>query len=236
MPLTDEVILMLAIAGLYLYDSTLLLYCNEGILVPKGKDDWAVRFGFDDARILGKDVFVPNIFLPHRPLFRLSWAFEGGAAEGTADWAARRNALGPLAPLVWGMALALFVCLPLGFFTTLADRMLIAGILLLYVNIGAALLWRWLHRAMLGLTGKQFAALAFESLVCSPFALNLVRNVSLKMPVTEDLAHAARRLQKADGWNTTRATLVARLDEAIEGEDDDTPRMLALREHRRSLT
>ena len=53
-PLSDELLLMLLIVGLYLYDSGLLLFCNEGILVPVAKG-WKIQFGFREPRISPND-------------------------------------------------------------------------------------------------------------------------------------------------------------------------------------
>ena len=231
----DATLLMALVTGLYLYDSALLLYRNEGILRPDSNGNWAVQFGFDDTRILGKDIYIPNPFLPHRPLFRLSWAFAGAAGEAGENWAADREAFAALAPMVWGVAIALFVCLPLGFFTPLADKMLVSGIVLLYLSIFAALLWVWLHRQVLHVSEKRFAGIAFECVVCPPFALNLIRGISLKIPVGEDLVHASRRLQNPGEWRATCDRFLKRLDEEMEGEELDSDRMKAMQAHRRTL-
>ncbi len=235
MLLESEALLMAAVIGLYLYDSSLLLYVNEGILIPIGKQDWLVGFGSDKARIRGKEVFIPNPLLPHRPLFRLSWQFEGSPTLSEGDWTLRRYAFRLLVPMVWGMAVALFVFLPLGLFTRLGERMILSGILLLYLNIIFALLWLWFNRATFDLSGRRFVGLAFESLACSPFAVNLIRKISLGMPVSEDLVSAASRLQHSDDWHTTRMEMMVRLDEEIEGEED-SQRALILKEHRRKLS
>ena len=236
MLLESEALLMAAAIGLYLYDSSLLLYVNEGILIPRGKQAWVVAFGSDRARIMGKEVFVPNPLLPHRPLFRLSWKFEGIPTLSEGDWTLRRHTFGPLVPMVWGMAIALFAFLPLGLFTRLGERMILVAILLLYLNIVFALLWLWLNRARFDLPGRRFAGLAFELLACSPFAVNLIRKISVGMSVDEDLVSAACRLQNSDDWHTTRMEMMARLDEEIEGEEDDSKRALILKEHRRKLS
>ena len=227
---------MAFVIGLYLYDSTLLLYANEGILTLAGNSKWSVTFGSRSYQILGKDVFIPNPFLPHRPMFRLSWSFEGKAPKGDERWLDHVSAIRPLMPLVWCMAVALFVLLPLGFSTTLGDRMLLAAITLLYSCIIAALGWIWFKRPAFKLSGKRFAILAFEVLVCSPFALNLIRKVSLELPVGEDLVQAGARLMDQQKWDATRAVLVDRLDEVIESEEEGSERMKALVEHRGKLT
>jgi len=56
------------------------------------------------------------------------------------------------------------------------------------------------------------------------------------IPVREDLVSAARRLQGPDDWRSTRMEMIARLNEELEGEEDDSERALALMEHRRNLS
>ena len=114
--------------------------------------------------------------------------------------------------LVWSMAVALFVMLPLGFFTTLGHGMLLAAVVLLYLSIVTLLAYMGLHRNELKVTGKQVGKYAFEFLTCPPFALNAIRTVSLSQPIGEDLVTASRRLQDAEHWTETRQQLTIRLD------------------------
>jgi hypothetical protein len=234
MTLSAELLLMLAIAGLYLYDSSVLLYCNEAVLIPAGKGDWRVGFGSDRFGVAGKELYVPNPFLVHRPLFRLSWKFENGG-EAVAPRTLPRGAFSRLAPLAWIMALALFVFFPLGFFTRLGDSALLPALILLFSSILTALAWLWAHRAEFDLSARRFAGLAFESVVCPPFALNLIRHVALSVPVHEDLVSAARRLQSAPAWEQTRRRLILRLDSEIELEDPGSARYALLEKRRQSL-
>ena len=236
MPIQDEVLLMILVVALYLYDSMMLLYCNEGVLVPVRRG-WAVRFGFHEPRIRRKELFIPPPWLLHRPMFRLSWPFEGGPAAVTPeDWQARMKVPLPMIALVWLMAVALFVMLPLGFFTTLSHGMLLAAVVLLYLSIIVLLTYMGLNRARLKLTGKQIGKYAFEFLTCPPFALNAIHAISLSQPVGEDLITAARRMQDPLRWTETRQQLVLRLDEEIEIEDEGSERMARLQAHRLRLT
>ena len=236
MPLQDEVLLMILVVALYLYDSMLLLYCNEGILVP-GRTGWTVLFGFHEPRIRGKELFIAPFWLLHRPMFRLSWPFEGNLVKAAPEnWQVKSEVPLPMIALVWSMAVALFVMLPLGFFTTLGHGMLLAAVALLYLSIVALLAYMGLHRNELQMPGKQVGKYAFEFLTCPPFALNAIRTVSLSQPIGEDLVTAARRLQDSDSLATTRAQLSLRIDEEIEIEDEGSERMARLRAHRLRLT
>ncbi|MBI4988462.1 MAG: hypothetical protein HZC23_06520 [Rhodocyclales bacterium] len=224
---------MAAAIGLYVYDSALLLRGNEGILFPRRSNGWGVSFGSRNFQIMGKEPFLPNPFLPHRPLFRLSWKFEGAPLSEACD--PPRGAFMALAPWVWIMAISLFVLFPLGFFSRLGDRMLLMGIGSLYLSILVALVLLWHKREQLSISHRRFAALAFESLICPPFALNMIRHVSVSIPVAEDLVIAARRLQKPSHWHATCAGCLARLDSEIECEEEGTERMCLLQAHRRRL-
>ncbi|MBI3529016.1 MAG: hypothetical protein HY067_13735 [Betaproteobacteria bacterium] len=235
MPLQEEVLLMVLAVGLYLYDSMMLLYCNEGVLVPAGKG-WKVRFGFREPRIRGKELFIPVPWFPHRPMFRLSWRFEGIPPQpGVENWQARRKVPLPMVALVWSTAVALFVMLPLGFFTRLGHGMLLAAVVLLYLSIVSLLAYLWFHRNKMNLSIKQVGKFAFEYLTCPPFALNVVRTLSSIPKVGEDLVTAARRLQDLDGQAKTRQQLILRLDEEIELEEEGTERMAKLQAHRLQL-
>ena len=234
MLLQAELLLMALAIGLYLYDSALLLYVNEAVVMPARGGRWLVRFGCARVRLLNRELLVPHPLLPHRPLFRLDWRFPSKTAA-SCDWAALRAALRPLAPMVWGMALALFVLLPLGLFTRAGDPLAIAALVVLYLNLLAALAWLWLKKAGLGIPGRRLALLSFESLVCCPLGLNIVRKISLSLRVEEDLVVAARRLQAAQDWSETCAELIARLEEEMSDEAEDAARLAVLRMSRQQL-
>ncbi len=230
-----ELLLMAVAAGLYVYDSSLLLYSNEGILTRKGRRDWHVSFGSNQFRLMGKEVYVPNPLFPHRPLYRLLWDAQREPGTVDASWDARGALFRPLMPLVWGMAVAAFVLLPLGFFTRLGEPMLIAALVVLYLNIIATLTWLGINRSAYGLSRQRLLVLAFESLVCSPLALNLIRKVSAGIPISEDLVTVAQQLQSPANWNASRIAIVVRLDEELAFEDEHSDRAAVLRRFRDGL-
>ena len=234
MLLQAELLLLGGAAALYLVDSVLLLYFDEGVLTPAGRRGWRVYFATDKLHVMGRGVFLPNPLLPHRALFRLGWRFPTPRGALGPQWQARRALFRPLAPAVWGMALALFVVLPLGLFR-LGDAAVLAAAMLFYLSLLAGLAWVGLNRARLGLTAGRFVGLAFECLICPPFALNLARKLSATMPIHEDLVRVARALQAPRDWDAARREFVARLDQAIEGESEGSARLPVLMQSRREL-
>lgn len=234
-PLQNELLLIIVAVGLYVYDLAVLVCFNEGIMSPRRDGGWSVWIGSNAAQLIGKYVVLPNPLMPHRPLYRLTWEVGGDSAGVKDDWDGQSNSFGPLVPLIWGIAFALFVLLPAALFMGLGDMFLVGTVLFLYTNIAAALSWIWLRRLSYGLSDRRFLGLAFESFVCPPCALNLVRKLSQAINIREDLFSACRRLQLPDDWTTTQTKLLARLEEEIEAADDGSERMSALERRRRSL-
>ena len=225
---------MAGAVGLYLYDSALLLYFDEGILTPGRRGRWRVLFGSEGFRLMGRGLLIPNPLFPHQPLFRLAWRFPSPGRPVDAHWPARRALFRPLAAAVWGIGAALFVVLPLGLFA-LGESALLLAALLLYASIAAALVWTGVNRGRLGVSRARMAALAFESLACPPFALNLVRRISAAMPIDEDLVRAARALQAPRDWDAARHEFIARLDEEIDAQEEGSARLHVLVRSRREL-
>lgn len=229
----SEVLLTAIFLSLYLYDSVLLLYSNEAILTPRGKDEWFVGFGSNKTTLKGKEVYLP--LWPTKPLFRLAWKFEDAEPDISSTWTAKRDAFSRFVPLVWSLAAITFVLLPFALFGRRGDLVILLSFMLIYVNVLLIVFLLWLDRHKFGLTGKSFAVMALDLLICPPFALNIIRRLSLRVPVQEDLIHAARRLQTSDAWELTRVQVLARLDDEIASEDEDTSRMAALLKRRNSL-
>jgi len=236
-----EALLVAAMFGLYLYDSVQLLHSNEGVLAATLWGRWSLHFGAEHYTLRGKEPFLPNPLLPHRPIFVLRWKQQVAPQTPAAKGAPQRwtpPPFGPykvLSPLIWLMALALFGLIPAGLFTRYGNVAVAAGILSFYATALLALAYIWFKRRALQLTSRQVAALAFESLTCPPFALNLTRHISLKTRPTEDLITASRRLLRRDDWAYTLPTVVKRIDNAITYEDENTPRAHALTDYQASL-
>lgn len=233
-----EVLLVVAMAGLYLYDSARLLHSNEGVLAASLGGRWSLHFGAEHYTLRGKEPFVPNPLLPHRPIFPLRWKQQLVPAAAPAQrWTP--PAFGPykvLAPFIWLMTLALFVLIPAGLFSRYGNLAIAAGIVLFYATALLALAYVWFKRSALHLTGRQVGALAFESLTCPPFALNLARHISWRAAPAEELDSAARRLLRKEDWTSTLPVVIKRIDNAIAWESEGTPRAQALAEYQAALS
>ncbi len=202
---------------LYLYDASALLYLNEAILIRGGDGRWTATSGWRGFVFAGRSLCMLNPFTPQWPAFRLAWNFEAPLDE-SADgaWANGTAPLRTLTPTVTIAAYALFVLLPLGLFTPLRAYAVIPALIALYASIGIAL-WRLWRSGTLAVGGRhRFWAFAFECAACPPFAVNMIRRITLAQRVPESLPLAAARLLETADWETLRVELIERLEQEID--------------------
>lgn len=230
-----EILLVAGMVGLYLYDSALLLASNEALLSPGNKGRWTALFGADSFQVRGKEPFVPNPLLPHRPLYRFSWNTEGLVGP-SRPWSPPGNVYAILAPSIWLMLVALFVLIPLGLFSRLGNIAVAAGIVLFYVNALMALTLVWFKRGDYEISGRRFASLAFESLTCPPFALNLVRHLSLGCQPREDFLSVVNHCLSGAERDAALEKVITRVKSEIDWEDEGTPRANTLNTHLQYLS
>lgn len=221
--------------GLYLYDSSLLLSSNEALLTPGRNGRWFALFGADSFQVRGKEPFLPNPLLPHRPLYRFSWNAEGLVGP-SRQWTAPADVYSILAPLIWLMLVALFVLIPLGLFSRLGNLAVAAGIILFYVNALMALSLVWFKRSDYGLSGRRFGALAVECLTCPPFAINMVRHLSLGFQPREDFLSVVEQCLTSSERDAALARVITRVKNEIDWEDEGSPRAKTLNTHLQYLS
>ena len=178
---------------------------------------------------------MPNPLVPTQPIFRVSWRFENGTSDAATSWESKADELTCFVPLVWSLFALCFGALPFVIFSRAGDLLILAVFLLIYVNVISIVMLLWIRRRRIEVTSRQFATLAFDLLICPPFAMNIIKRLALMTPVAEDFVVAARRLQYRADWCATRVELIARLDEEIGGEDEDSLRLVKLKVHRSAL-
>ena len=227
---------LLALAVIfYLYDSSALLFTNEAILTCDSTGRWSAATGRAGFVFAGRSLCMLNPFTPHRPSFRLSWDFDGlDSASNDLSWSARTQEFKRLAPMTLIAGFALFVLLPLGMFTPLGAYAVVPAVLLLYGSTFLALFQLWRRRSLVALDGRRFWGLAFECVACPPFAVNLIRRITLAYRVTEPVPLAAVRLLDADGWIRLNEHCISCLDKAMQlvAEHSDEQRSLEAQKQR----
>ncbi|MBL8325901.1 MAG: hypothetical protein JNJ89_13200 [Rubrivivax sp.] len=233
MSLPSEALLAALIIGLYLKDSLLLLAPDEAVLVRGLGGHWHAGFGARGYKLAGREPYLANPLTPHAPVVRLRWrmtgpapdpgvAGEGAAADGAGAAALRLVPvpLARLAPFAWASWLLLFGLIPAAVLAQWGVTFVLWALAALYASIAAALAMLWPLRGPLGLSQRAYALLAFECLVCPPYAANIVRRAAAARTVPDDFVALAGQLLPAAARAQVRRECLARIDEQLEAFDE----------------
>ena len=228
MILHDGLLLLGGVVVLYLYDSALLLYHNELVLVGR-RGGWRVSGG-SAFELSGRHVFLPQPFCPHQSLFRLNWP-EQGMVEGNAKPVRSHRvfvALELIAPWTLLLLVLFVVGLPYALFASHDTAGLLAWIVAVYVVIIAMLLHVYRYRKALNLSGRAVAAIALDALLCAPFALNVVRKISLRQRFDADLRAVAATMLPLPALHDLTAILRDRIKVSLGFVEPGTAESQAL--------
>jgi len=232
-----EVWLMLLALALYVVDALLLLASNEAVLVRGWRRRWRAGFGAHGWKLAAKEPYLPNPLTPHRPLLRLSWAFDAEPPRATsAEPLTVPPEIDTFGPFTIVSLLCIFVGLPIGLFTGAGVAFTAGAVVLLYLNNLVALGLVFKRRGKLNLSQRQFALMAFECLACPPFSINLVRKLCARVPVEESFTSVARRTLPADELAVVNAQCLLRLEEQLAYAPEGGAQMQALQAARTRFT
>jgi hypothetical protein len=192
MSLHDGLLLLGGVVVLYLYDSALLLYHNEIVLIGT-RSGYRVSAG-SGFEFGGRHVFLPQPLLPHQTLFRLSWPRQGVYASDTQPvrFHRVRVALAAVSPWACLLLLLFAVGLPYVLFVSGRVEALLAWIAAVYAVIVMTMVQVYRYRKALNLQRRAVAAIALDALLCAPFALNIVRKIGLRQHFQVDLRTVAK--------------------------------------------
>lgn len=228
MTLHDGWLLLGGVVGLYLYDSALLLFHNEIVLVGRRRG-YGVSAG-SSLMLAGRHVFLPLPLCPHQPLFRLSWPEAGRfVGEGKTLRIARvRIALSAMSYWMLLLLVLFAVGLPYVLLVARDPRLLLAWIALVYAVIVTILLYVYRYRKALNLTRRAVMAVALDALLCAPFALNIVRKIGLRQSLNVDLRVVAKTMLSVDAVNELATMLRQRIHIMLGFIEPDDAQSLAL--------
>ena len=212
---STETLLLFGIAAFYLIDTSMLLYRDEVVFVKSGAH-WRAPVG-TGFMLAGRYPALPGLIVPGAPIFRSVWCAPAAANEPNTELL-----LQILRPLRWParfIALLLFLVLPLALFVNMGPQLMLALLCLLYVTSCLSVAYVARRRFVLGLSRKDVIAIAFDVIACPPFAINLVRRVTLRCGLTVSADQFAVAVLNANAHAKLVRVLEARSD-AMPKQDD----------------
>jgi hypothetical protein len=229
-----EVLLPAGAFALYLIDSAMLLYSNE-LLFVRRRSGWDFVTG-SGLLLFGRRLCLVNPFTPNKPQFRIRWSDHDDRVERD-DVHELGKFVAVLRPLQYVVVaqLVLVLALPLELLAYGTGPQLLGLFAAYYILIVAALGYSYARRRELRIPGRTFMLLAFDSLACSPFAINLVRKLSLRRSLPGNPVIFAQQSFGAESFERLIRYLCGRIREEQQHEDEQLPRWAQLEAYRRKL-
>lgn len=205
-----EVALITGAIALYLYDTAMLLYSNE-VLFVYGWRRWRASLG-SHFLLGGRFVALPGALLPGTVIFRGCWGRVGTApAPLHTPLPDFLQAIRPLQWASWLLAVLLFAAIPVCLVWRPTSYLMLALVLAFYGTALACGVYLVTQRKQLGLQGRMLRSAIVDVLACPPFAVNVVRRVTLAVgPATTPDAFAHQVLT-SDGYHGLCRDIQARL-------------------------
>lgn len=222
-PIDTDVLVILVAALLYLMNLGRLLHINEVLLVCGTGTKWTAVTPADGFLFHRRFAVFPRLFDPGSIVLRFHWPPGSGERPdpGTTFKSDIERTISSLVmPRIVCMALLpeIFLGIPLCY--TLPDHHwpLLSVILLIYIQILLLVAWLFLRRRDLELTWSNSVSLAFESIVCLPYAINFHRNVAERAlhASSIDVLDAAEHLLEINRLNQLRDYVGGALDDWLE--------------------
>jgi hypothetical protein len=235
MTLDAEVLLLPALLAFYAKDCLLLLDPDEGVLERRGQGDWLVAFGSRNYTLFGRQPIVLNPLTPYRPTYRLHWSMSQSRGATSAWTADSPQAL--LAMRAWpvAIALSLFGLVPFALYAHQGLPALLAAVGLTYALILGAVAHAWLRRGQLEITGPALGRLSAEVALCPPYAVNVIRKISILKSPAADLLETARVRIRGEALATVHRECAEHIARQLETEEEGTPRSAELAYARQSI-
>jgi hypothetical protein len=230
-----ELLLPIGAITFYLLDSAALLYGNEFIFTLRS-EQWAWSAG-SDVILRGRRLYLPNPLTPQLLTIRTAWSEQqlGDRAENSANIATLQQTLRPVAILSQLLLFMVVIALPavIALLGTGAALLAVFGLCYLSALTMIGLLYR--RRARLSISNRQFVGLALDSLLCPPFAINLVRKIGLRQNLVADPAVFANENFLPEQASTLINAICKRLEQDMSGLDQAEAKWIQLQAYRERL-
>ncbi len=196
-----ETLLVLGVFILYIYDSLMLLSINE-LLITRSRNNWSYKLPFLEYQLLRKYPLLPNLLMPGIAIFRTYWPGPSTKSSNINEVNDFIKKLLPIQLIIYVLLVLQLIILPMIVYYYGSGVKLLIVFAAIYFTILGALIYIFCNRDNLYISRTKFLSLAFESLACPPFALNIVRNISLNYPELNDPLMIAKKVFDTASYKT----------------------------------
>ena len=191
MYLSLETLFVLGIVGFYIYDSTYLYFYNEFNIQKGFTKSFHVHFTSKKLNFFNKYLVILNVFLPYQLTFKCSWKAIGfnkkiNFQDDIDSIHTISKTLKPLQFINIIVFLLTLIFLPLVILLKLNYETLAITIATIYLLNIINIFYVIFKRKTLKLSWLKVFQLALDIFLCPPFALNLLRKISLNYVVNTE--------------------------------------------------
>ncbi len=142
----------------------------------KGK--FNLLFVSDKIILKDKSILILNPLLLFSPIFAVNIKKKNRNRKFIKKNRLTISILNKLIPIIFILSIIEFIIFP---FSLIYQHMglIILSIFSLYISLFILIIQIWVFKNKLGLSSKQFRAISLEYILCPPFALNGIRNISI---------------------------------------------------------
>ena len=224
--LSFEALLVLGVFGLYCFDSLMLLNFNELIFI-RFKKKWSYKFPILSLQFLRKFPFLPNLLTPNVPLFKVFWPTSDQDVN-FKEFDIFIKSLIPVQVISLMLLVLMFICLPIVAFRYGSGINLLIVFFAIYILIISILIYLFAQKNDLKLSNTKFVSVTFESIVCPPFALNMVRKISLNYPINVDPYIFSKKMFDEKTKKSFKKNLCINIDKKMNFLEKDSERFIKL--------
>lgn len=232
--LSFEALLVLGVLLFYLYDSLMLLNVNE-LIVQKTFKKWSYRFPVFGFQILRKFPLIMNLLMPNFLMFILSWP----SPKEEIDSGRLEILIKSLLPLqIIGFLLLLLIIFVIPFVAFIFDSgpQLLTLFMLIYLLIFISICYLFIYRDPLGLSSLKLSSIAFECILCPPFAINIARKVSMSYEIGSDPIDCSKMLFDKQTYKLFKSDLTSLLKTNMKYHEKDSARYNELKSYLNDIT
>ena len=226
-----DILVLILGAILYLTDLARLLHTNEVLFVGRTGRQWYAMTPANGLRFSRKHAVLARPYDPGAITVRMMWPSERTPpAEYRKNLESRLRQL--FIPRHFCMLLLpeIFLGIPITYSVLGNSAITLAILAVIYLQILALIAWLFFSRKKFQLSWATCLLLAFESLVCIPYAINMHRKIAEKLvpsDVTDALGVSEQLLDEEQQFELKR-NIRSVVTEQIERNTNSTPTLSAL--------
>ena len=217
--------LVLGLFSLYLYDLTRFVGFNDILFTQGFKKVFSVQLGSQQTACAKKYLYFARPLQPHQLIFQLKWQLQPRQISADTllqltEFDHRLKILKTLQPWILINGLLTLVLFPICLLF-LHNIFVLAVLVILIYSLNLSLfLAVFRKRKVLQLNSKQSLNFILDALFCPPFALNLLKKLSLQLSPSLDALSFAQLYLNPMQLCHIQQTILEDIDELIQQADD----------------